>query len=110
MEERRQEMGDVIEGAVRRIVADYAPDRVILFGSHAYGEPDEESDIDLLIIKETDEPPMQRWMHLKRLLRDRTRKVSIAPLVYTRREIEERLRIRDFFIRDVLEKGIVVYG
>jgi predicted nucleotidyltransferase len=103
-------MEDVIDDVVRRIVADYRPDRIILFGSHAYGEPDEESDIDLLIIKETDEPPMQRWMQVKRLLRDRTRRVSIAPLIYTKREIEERLRLRDFFIRDVLEKGIVVYG
>ncbi len=41
-----------IQAVVRRIVEGYAPDRIILFGSYAYGEPTEHSDLDLLIIKE----------------------------------------------------------
>jgi len=40
-----------IQAVVRRIVEGYAPDRIILFGSYAYGEPTEHSDLDLLIIK-----------------------------------------------------------
>ncbi|MVN76097.1 nucleotidyltransferase domain-containing protein [Hymenobacter sp. HMF4947] len=42
-----------IQAVVRRIVEGYAPDRIVLFGSYAYGEPTEDSDLDLLIIKET---------------------------------------------------------
>ena len=41
-----------IQAVVRRIVEGYAPDKIILFGSYAYGEPTENSDLDLLIIKE----------------------------------------------------------
>ena len=41
-----------IQDVVRRIVAGYAPDQIILFGSYAYGTPTEHSDLDLLIIKE----------------------------------------------------------
>ncbi len=41
-----------IQAVVRRIVEGYAPDRIILFGSYAYGEPTEHSDLDLLIIKQ----------------------------------------------------------
>ncbi len=41
-----------IQAVVRRIVEGYAPDRIILFGSYAYGKPTEHSDLDLLIIKE----------------------------------------------------------
>jgi predicted nucleotidyltransferase len=44
-----------IQAVVRRIVEGYAPDRIILFGSYAYGEPTEHSDLDLLIIKENAE-------------------------------------------------------
>jgi UTP:GlnB (protein PII) uridylyltransferase len=44
-----------IQAVVRRIVEGYAPDRIILFGSYAYGEPTEHSDLDLLIIKQNAE-------------------------------------------------------
>ena len=44
-----------IQAVVRRIVEGYQPDRIILFGSYAYGEPHENSDLDLLIIKENAE-------------------------------------------------------
>jgi len=100
----------MIEEILKKIVTGYSPRKVILFGSYAYGQPDEESDIDLLIIKDTDNRPIERWIELKRLLRDRNRTVSVSPLVYTPRELEERLALGDFFIREVLEKGETLYG
>ena len=106
----KQQMRETIEDIVQRIVAGYAPHKIILFGSYAYGEPDEASDIDLLIVKDTDKRPIERWMEVKRLLRDRNRRVAVSPLIYTRQEIEHRLAIRDFFIQEVLEKGEVLYG
>ena len=106
----KHQVREMIEDIVQRIVAGYAPQKVILFGSHAYGQPDEDSDIDLLIIKETDKRPLDRWMEVKRLLRDRSRRVSVSPLVYTGGEIEDRLAVKDFFIQEVLEKGEVLYG
>ena len=100
----------MIEKILEKIVTEYVPQRVILFGSHAYGQPDEESDIDLLIIKETDKHPMERWIELKRILRDRSRMFSVSPLVYTPQEMEERLALKDYFIQEILEKGQVLYG
>jgi predicted nucleotidyltransferase len=73
----------LIQDILAKIVAGYSPQRVILFGSYAYGEPDEDSDIDLLIIKDTDAPPIERWTTVKRLVRDRSRRTSVSPLVYT---------------------------
>jgi predicted nucleotidyltransferase len=46
-----------IENAVRRIVQEFQPERIILFGSYAYGRPDPDSDVDLLIVMESDERP-----------------------------------------------------
>jgi len=106
----RYEAWDVIQDILEKLVAGYAPQRVILFGSYAYGEPDENSDIDLLIVKDTDKRPIERWMEVKRLLRDRSRTMSVSPLVYTPKELEERLAIKDFFIQEVVEKGKVLYG
>jgi predicted nucleotidyltransferase len=101
---------EALEEIIQRLVTSYAPEKIILFGSYAYGEPHADSDVDLLIIKETDKRPLDRWMEVKRLLRDRSDAVSVSPLVYTRREVEHRLAIKDFFIQNVLEKGEVIYG
>ena len=47
----------IVQQIVARLIESYQPQRVILYGSLAYGEPNEDSDIDLLIIKETAAPP-----------------------------------------------------
>ena len=100
----------IIIEIVDRILKGYKPKKVILFGSYAYGQPTEDSDIDLLIIKNTDKRPIDRWVEVKRLLRDNSRTLPISPLVYTEKEIEERIAIKDFFIEEILEKGDVLYG
>jgi len=109
-----QEMGsyqvpETIRDIVRKIVASYRRQKIILFGSYAYGNPDEDSDIDLLIIKDTDKRPIDRWTEVKRLVRDRSRRVPVSPLVLTSKELEERLEIKDFFLQEILEKGQVLY-
>jgi len=98
-----------IQEIVHRIVAAYSPQRIILFGSYAYGTPDEESDLDLFIIKESNERPLDRWMRVKRLVRDRYRPVAVSPLVYTPQEVQERLEMGDFFVQEILERGVVLY-
>lgn len=100
----------IIAKLVERIIKGYKPKKVILFGSYAYGEPSEDSDIDLLIIKNTDKRPIDRWIEVKRLLRDNKRMLPVSPLVYTEKEIEERIAIRDFFVQEIFEKGELLYG
>ena len=101
---------EIIISIIKKIVKEYSPKQIILFGSYAYGEPSEDSDIDLLIIKNTSKRPLDRWIEVKRILRDTTRTVPVSPLVYTEKEIEERKDIKDFFIEEILEKGVVLYG
>ena len=100
----------IITEIVDRISRGYKPKKVILFGSYAYGEPTEDSDIDLLIIKNTDKRPIDRWVEVKRLLRDSSRTIPVAPLVYTEKEVEQRLAIKDFFLEEIFEKGELLYG
>ena len=101
---------EIILKMVEKIIKEYQPKKVILFGSYAYGEPTEESDIDLLIIKDTDKRPIDRWVEVKRVLRDTARTLPVSPLVYTEKEIEERMAIKDFFLKEILETGEVLYG
>ena len=104
------EVRRIILRMVEKIVREYQPNKIILFGSYVYGEPTEDSDVDLLIIKDTDKRPIDRWIEVKRLLRDTSRSLPVSPLVYTEKEIEERNAIKDFFIEEIFEKGEVLYG
>lgn len=101
---------ETINEIVDRILEGYKPKKVILFGSYAHGEPTEDSDIDLLIIKNTERRPIDRWVEVKRILRDRSRILPVSPLVYTEKEIEQRIAVNDFFIKEIFEKGEVLYG
>jgi predicted nucleotidyltransferase len=92
-----------------KLIAGYAPQRVLLFGSHAYGEPDEHSDLDLLIVKETTQTPFQRRVEVGRIVQDRNRRTPIQPLVITPQELQERLQSGDPFLTEILEKGEMLY-
>ncbi|MBI4294700.1 MAG: nucleotidyltransferase domain-containing protein [Chloroflexi bacterium] len=103
-------MRQLIQEVVDKLQKEYQPEKVILFGSYAYGKPTKDSDIDLLIIKETDSRRVDRFVEVSRLLYDRDRRISISPLVYTPEELEERLSIGDDFVEEVLTRGEVLYA
>lgn len=101
---------EIILDMVKKIIKEYQPKKIVLFGSYAYGEITEDSDIDLLIVKNTDKRPIDRWIEVKRLLRDTTRTFPVSPLVYTEKEIEERTAVKDFFVEEIFKKGETLYG
>lgn len=106
----RHKVGDVIQDILEKLVAGYAPQKVILFGSYAYGEPDRNSDIDLLIIKETPERFLDRWVTVRRILSDPQRMLPLETLVLTPEEVNRRLAVGDQFIAEILKKGKVLYA
>ena len=101
---------DVVRSVVARIIEGYEPQKVVLFGSAAYGEPDADSDIDLLIIKDTAEPYLERMDTVRRLAAGSHPRIAFDPFVLTPREIEERLRIGDQFVAEIIERGQVLYA
>nr|MDO8077116.1 nucleotidyltransferase domain-containing protein [Candidatus Freyarchaeota archaeon] len=99
----------VISEIVEKLKSEYKPLKIILFGSYAYGNPVEDSDIDLLILKDTGKRRVDRFVEVKRIIYNPNRGVPVSPLVYTPAELEERLRIGDAFIKEILQKGVVLY-
>jgi predicted nucleotidyltransferase len=100
----------IIAEVVEKIKREYQPEKIILFGSYAYGTPNEDSDIDLFIIKETGEERIYRFAEVKRLIYEPERRIPISPLVYTPEEVKKRLTIGDQFIEEVITKGEVLYA
>ncbi len=108
--EYTQRIQTVIRQVVDRLKADYRPERIILFGSWAYGEPSEESDLDLLIIKKTDYPFHRRWAEVYQLVNTLVKGIDFSPFVMTPEEIADRQRAHDPFVEEVLTRGKTLYA
>lgn len=101
---------DTIQRILDKLVAGYAPQKVILYGSYAYGNPDRDSDIDLLIIKETTERFIDRWVTVQHILTGTHPSIPVETLVLTPQEMEKRLAIGDQFVEEIINKGEVLYA
>jgi len=104
------EKKDIILRAVEKIKEHYKPQKIILFGSFAWGNPAKDSDVDLLIIKKTELKHRERSLLVRKIISEENALVGIDILVYNPEEIEERLRIGDSFISKIFRKGEVLYG
>lgn len=100
----------IIDQIVDKLVAEYAPQQIILFGSYASDNAGPDSDIDLLIIKDTQARFIDRWVEVRRILSDPHREIPIETLVLNPQELHERLSIGDQFISEIVEKGRILYA
>ncbi len=106
----RKQNQDLIKGIVKKLRDNYAPEKIILFGSYAYGNPRRDSDIDLLIIKNTHDRFIDRWVAVQKILSDPKRLVGLDTLVVTPEELSERLRAGDQVVEEMVEKGKLLYA
>jgi predicted nucleotidyltransferase len=97
-----------IQAVVKRIVAEFAPRRIVLFGSYAYGKPRPESDVDLLIVMDT--PLRERAQRLLMLRTLDSYPFAIDLIIKTPTQLAERLALGDFFLREVVARGKVLYA
>lgn len=100
----------VVEQVVERLKAQYQPERIVLFGSWAYGAPTVESDVDLLIVKQTAQPFHKRWAEVYQLVHPLVRGIDFSPFVLTPEEVAQRQRVRDPFVEDVFSRGQTLYA
>jgi predicted nucleotidyltransferase len=106
---RRLPSGRISRAAIRRyvrqIVDKFHPDKVILFGSHAYGKPDADSDVDLLVVM----PAKNELSQSIRIGQAFWPSFALDLFVCTPENLAKRLSWNDWFLKEVVEKGIVLY-
>ena len=94
---------------VRRLVDEFHPEAIYLFGSRAWGKPGAGSDIDLLvIITKSDEKPIQRAVRAQRSLRGV--RAAIDVLVKTRKEFERYASVKASLEAQITREGKLLYG
>lgn len=101
---------NVITAVVDKLRDNYDPEKIILYGSFAYGKPGKDSDIDLLIIKDTKERPIDRRVFIRRMVSDLRKGYLFSSIVVTPQELKTRLEIGDQFFEEILSKGEVLYA
>lgn len=96
-----------IRQAAQKIVDAVHPEKIILFGSYAYGTPNDDSDVDLFVVMESNQSIRARTIQLSEILYPRPFPVDI--LTRTPAELKERLEIGDCFFKEIVTKGKVLY-
>lgn len=95
-----------IEEFARRIADEFHPERIILFGSYAYGTPTQDSDVDLLVVMPVEGQAVHKAIEI-RLALDAPFPLDL--LVRDPDLLRQRLEWGDFFLREVIEKGETLY-
>ena len=100
---------DLLNETVERLKTEFQPEEIYLFGSHAWGTPDEDSDIDLMVIvPNSDERPIRRDQRAQRCLGRLA--VPADVLVRTRGEVNRYKHLRASLFHQVLSQGRKLYG
>jgi len=99
----------LLRTVTQRLVAEFQPDQVWLYGSHAWGNPHDDSDVDLLVVvPHSDETPIRRSQRAHRCLRGLRMPKDV--LVETRQEVDRVKELKTSLENTILSRGRRLYG
>ena len=105
-------LSDELETRIRDALAPLHPEKVILFGSYAWGQPTEDSDIDLYVVTQDDflpatyEERMQIYLNVAALLREINKSVPIDLIVHTKPMHRKSVETDSSFARQIMKEGV----
>jgi predicted nucleotidyltransferase len=106
VDKRKRIPQKAIDEVVRQIAEKFRPQKIILFGSYARGKPRPESDVDILVVMET---PLKEVEQAIKICQQIHYQFGLDLIIRKPKRLAERLKMGDWFLRDVLEEGKVVY-
>jgi len=89
-----------------RIAREFKPDKIILFGSHAWGRPGPDSDVDLLVIMKHEGAGL---MVAAQIMEQTLPRIPVDIVVRSPEEVKRRLKFNDFFLQEIISQGRVLY-
>lgn len=107
MEKEKDPMKKIKEIA-DKIVKEFQPEKIILFGSYAWGKPGPDSDVDLFVVKEEKRSKIEMMRKVYDVIYGSGEAVDV--LVYTPKQIEKRKKLGDPFVMNILNNGRILYG
>lgn len=95
-----------IQACAQKVAENFHPQKIILFGSYAYGKPTSDSDIDLLVVMNHKGRAVEQAAKIRSSIHS---EFPVDVLVRSPRKIRERVEMGDLFVQTILEKGEVLY-
>ena len=105
--ERERIPMEAIQAMADFIAQKFSPDKIILFGSYAYGDPRPWSDVDLLVVMDTPEGEMQAMRAISRALSPHPFGMDV--LVRSQATLDRRIPLGDWFLEEIVTRGRVLY-
>ena len=106
IDKRKRIPQKAINQVVEQIVEKFKPEKIILFGSYARGNPRPESDVDMLVVMDT---PLKDVRQAIEICQQIEYRFGLDLIVHTPKHLAERVKKGDWFLRDVLKEGKVLY-
>ena len=106
IDERKRIPQKAIDQVVEQIVEKFKPQKIILFGSYARGKPRPESDVDMLVVMNTSLREVQQAIQICQKIEYR---FGLDLIVHTPEHLADRLKMGDWFLKDVIKEGKVLY-
>jgi uncharacterized protein len=97
-----------IQALANRIAREFHPEKIILFGSHARGDARPDSDVDLMVIMDSHDHPSRTAAEITN--RIHPRHYALDLIVRSPETIRTRLQMNDWFLRDAMREGRVLYA
>lgn len=99
----------LLSEVTKRVAETVHPEKIILFGSHAWGTPTEDSDLDIfVVVTSSDEPAYRRVRPIYKALRGL--KVPVDIIMQTRAEVERSRNVATSLVKKVMEEGRILHG
>ena len=95
-----------IKDLTSQIAREFNPDRIILFGSYAYGQPGNNSDVDILVVLPFKGKPVRKAIEIRNKV---NAGVPLDLIVRTPEQVADRLAQNDWFMREIVERGRTLY-
>ena len=106
IDKRKRIPQKAIDQVVDQIVEKFKPQKIILFGSYARGNPRPESDVDMLVVMDTQLREVQQAIQICQQIEY---KFGLDLIVHTPKYLAKRIKMGDWFLLDVLKEGKVIY-
>ena len=105
----KPEVQATIDTAVERLVTEFRPEQIWLFGSYAWGEPRSESDLDfVVVVSDSDERPLKRMQRAHSCLFDIAKAMDI--MVPTKKEFARFRDVKSSLTHKIVNQGKLLYG
>ncbi len=99
-------MNEQIQQIIQQIINNFQPEKIILFGSYAYGNPSDDSDVDLLVIMDFNDSPQKQMF---KILQSIDYHLPLDLIVRSQNQLSKRINAGDFFLKEILERGRILY-